>query len=362
MAYTTIDDPSEYFHIQTWTGTSDDSTKTITNDANAGDFKPDWLWIKGRSGNYETRDHALYDSSRGATKRLESNATDAEVSTDSNNTFNTNGFTLTANYSINGPSTTYVGWQWKANGGTTTTNDASATSVGSLDSVYQANTTAGFSIITYTGNATSGATIAHGLGKKPSMFIIKNRSLGGVNDNWRTYHGALGADKYMTLNTNDASSTGTGNFNDTEPTTTVLSLGNAAATNGDGNSMLCYAFADIQGYSKFGSYSGNGNANGTFVYTGFKPAFILTKDSGSTEQWQMKDTTRFPNNPNYYPLFPNLSNAEGSNTNSTIDFLSNGFKIRTNDGSHNTSGNEYIYMAFAEHPFVSSEGVPATAR
>ncbi len=180
MAYTTIDDGSEYFHIQTWTGTSDDSTKTITNNANAGDFKPDWLWIKGRSGTYGSgRDHALYDSSRGATKRLESSAADAEASTDSNNTFNTNGFTLTANYSINGPSTTYVGWQWKANGGTTSSN-----SDGNITSTVQVNTTAGFSIVTFTGNATAGQTVGHGLGVKPEIIFAKNRSNG---NNWNVY-------------------------------------------------------------------------------------------------------------------------------------------------------------------------------
>ena len=354
MAYTAIDDPSEYFHIQLWTGTSDDSTKTITNDANAGDFKPDWLWIKARNGNYETRDHALYDSSRGATRRLESNANDAEVNTDSNNTFNTNGFTLTANYSINGPSTTHVGWQWKANGGTTASNDD-----GSITSTVQANTTAGFSIVTYTGTG-SGATVGHGLGATPTWVLVKER--GAAGEAWNNLHQGVGEGKTIMLNLTNAEQSSTTMWNNTPPNASVFSVGADAGSNGSSKTYVAYCFTEKKGYSKFSEYTGTGSADGPFVYTGFTPAFIIRKDTGGTEQWTMMDDTRKLFNVNKSILNPNRSNAEAGNANLSIDLLSNGFKVRSGDGASNAAGGIYIYMCFASHPFVSSEGVPATAK
>ena len=347
MAYTTIDDPSEYFTTTLYTGTSDDSVKTVTNDANVGDFKPDWLWIKARSGTYAARDHALYDSSRGATKRLESNATDAEA-TDSNNTFNTNGFTLTSNYSINGPSTNHVAWQWKANGGTTTTNDASATGIGNTDSVYQANTEAGFSIVTFSGTG-SGMTVAHGLGGTPTLIISKARN---DTENWAVHTTLIdGSLDYLRLSETDAA----GNSSFSLPTSTVFGY------NGS-NNYIAYCFRSIQGYSKIGTYIGNGNANGAFVYTGFKPAWVMLKRTDSAASWLMFDNKRDIDNVVSHRVYANGSDGEDSDTGSAIDFLSNGFKCRSSDSSTNTSSGTYIYMAFAENPFVSSKGVPTTAR
>ena len=356
MAYTTIDDGSAYFHTQTWTGTSDDSTKTITNSANAGDFKPDWLWIKARSGNYSTRDHALYDSNRGATKRIESSAADTEA-TDSNNTFNTNGFTLTSNYSINGPSTNHVGWQWKVNGGSTSSN-----SDGNITSTVQANTTAGFSIVTFTGNATAGQTVGHGLGVKPQVIFAKNRSNG---NNWNCYVEATDntGDYTLTLNGTGARSNSFNMWNDTAPTSSVITLGDRNETNGSGHNMVFYCFHSIKGYSKISSYKGNGNANGAFVYTGFRAAFILGKHTGSGgNDWIIQDSTRFPTNLVSEYIRANTSDAETDQYDVDIDILSNGFKCRGSSGNINTNDSVHFYMAFAEHPFVSSEGVPVTAR
>ena len=353
MAYTTVDDPSLYFHIQTWTGTSDDSTKTITNSANAGDFKPDWLWIKARSGTYSTRDSALYDSNRGATKRLESNAADTEA-TDSNNTFNTNGFTLTSNYSINGPSTNHVGWQWKVNGGSTSSN-----SDGNVTSTVQANTTAGFSIVTFTGTG-SATTVGHGLGVKPEVVLAKNRSNG---NNWNVYAEPVDntGNNYLTLNGSVGKESDYNMWNDTAPTNSVISVGNRNETNGSGHNMVFYCFHSIKGYSKIGSYSGNGNADGTFVYTGFKPAWLLFKESGANgEHWRIFDSTRSTSNQVDDHLFASTNSAESAETG--CDFLSNGFKWRNSDNHQNGSSKTYIYMAFAEHPFVSSKGAPVTAR
>ena len=351
MAYTTIDDPSEYFTTTLYTGTSDDSVKTVTNDANVGDFKPDWLWIKARSGTYAARDHALYDSSRGATKRLESNATDAEA-TDSNNTFNTNGFTLTSNYSINGPSTNHVAWQWKANGGTTTTNDASATGIGNTDSVYQANTEAGFSIVTFSGTG-SGMTVAHGLGGTPTLIISKARN---DTENWAVHTTLIdGSLDYLRLSETDAA----GNSSFSLPTSTVFGY------NGS-NNYIAYCFRSIQGYSKIGTYIGNGDGNnsaadGTFVYTGFKPAWVMVKATTVAQGWNMFDNTRTPTNEMGAFLYANTADAETTGYDS-MDFLSNGFKLRKNLNGANDSGQTYVYMAFAENPFVSSKGVPTTAR
>ena len=363
MAYTTIDDPSAYFTTVLYTGTSDDSVKTVTNDANAGDFKPDWLWIKARSGSYATRDHALYDSNRGATKRLESNATDAEA-TDSNNVFNTNGFTLTSNYSINGPSTNHVGWQWKCNGGTTASNTD-----GSITSTVQANTTAGFSIVTYTGNGTEGATFGHGLGATPDLVIVKGRA---DADNWAVFNGTSTTNsRSLHLDTTDAEiPVSSYNFwnlywDETRPSSTVVTLGVDAKLNGDGRTFVAYCFVGIPGYSKLGTYVGNGSganssANGTFVYTGFKPAWVMVKATTVAQGWNIFDNKRAPTNEMGAFLFADTADAETTGYDS-MDFLSNGFKLRRNLNGTNDSDQSYVYLAFAEHPFVSSTGTPTTA-
>ena len=348
MAYTTTDDPSAYFQTALYTGNG--STQSITNDGNS-DLQPDWVWIKERNN---AVDHQLQDSTRGVTKTLQSNSNNGESTlTDIITSFNSDGFSLGNNVTWNGSSDTYVAWQWKANGGTTSSN-----SDGSITSTVQANTTAGFSIVTWSGNTTAGATVGHGLGVAPHYVQVKRRDRDG--DAWRGFWQPLGDEKYLELNANDAEQDSTtGAWNDTSPTSSVFSLGSAAGING-GN-MVAYCFAPIQGYSKIGSYTGNGNADGAFVYTGFKPAWIMIKQTDGTGSWAIHDTKRGTINPIDEDLFANLSSVESDND-IEKDILSNGFKLRASHSAVNGDGNSYIYMAFAESPFVSSEGVPTTAR
>ena len=354
MAYTTIDDPSVYFQTALYTGNN--SNRDITNDGNS-DLQPDWIWGKGRS---ESSDPTATDSSRGNTKVLTPSDNSAEgTASDYVTAFNSDGFSLGSNNGMNKNTVTYVAWQWKANGGSTTTNDASATSVGTIDSVYQANTTAGFSIVTFTGNGSSGATVAHGLGAVPKTILIKSRN--GTNKSWNVYHSSIDATDAAQLDTTAAFYDSASYWNDTEPTSTVFSLGNSSETNESGKNFVVYCFAEIQGYSKFGSYVGNGDDNGPFVYTGFKPAWVLYKRSSDTGNWRILDKERNTFNPINNEIYADLANAEAQDT--QMDFLSNGFKLR-NGSSVGQNGNNstYIYWAFAEHPFVSSEGVPVTAR
>ena len=366
MAYTTIDDPSAYFHIQLYTG-NNNTTQSITNNANSGDFQADWLWIKNRDN---VEKHHLMDSSRGANKFLHSNENAAER-TGSHasghndiNSFSSNGFTITSNGSndeLNFGTRTYVAWQWKANGGTTTTNDASSTSIGNVDSIIQANTTAGFSIVTFPSDNTAGRTVAHGLGVAPTMIITKGRA---QTSSWYTYHYSAGANKYLTLNSNGAAATNTGIWGNTHPTSTVFTIGNneTGYNNGGANESLAYCFAPIKGYSRFGMYRGNASADGTFVFTGFKPSFLMFKALSGTENWGIFDNKRNTQTGNPRDLYVTASttNADSSESDS-VDFLSNGFKWRIDSGFRNGDGVDFIYMAFAESPFASSEGVPTTA-
>jgi hypothetical protein len=368
MAYTTIDDPSAYFHIRLYTG-NNLTTQTITNNANAGDFQADWLWIKNRD---DVEQHHLMDSNRGANKFLHSNSTDDEREGSYNgghndiNAFGSNGFTITSNGSgdeLNFGTRTYVAWQWKANGGTTTSNDASATSVGSIDSVYQANTTAGFSIVTYTGTGSNG-TIAHGLGSTPKWYFVKNRSESSVSStdqSWVVYHSVMAHGAAMFLNTTDSKINHSPFWNSTAPTSTTFSVGTDSRTNTSGDDYIAYCFAEKQGYSKFGSYAGNGSTDGPFVYTGFKPAFVILKRSSGVADWNIFDNKR-PNAFNEADgrLRTNDATVE-STSDAGVDLLSNGFKCRLGS-EFNASSTTNIYMAFAEHPFVSSDGVPTTAR
>ena len=349
MAYTTTDDPSAYFQTALYTGNG--STQSITNDGNS-DLQPDWVWIKERNN---AVDHQLQDSTRGVTKTLQSNSNNGESTlTDIITSFNSDGFSLGNNVTWNGSSDTYVAWQWKANGGTTSSN-----SDGSITSTVQANTTAGFSIVTWSGNTTAGATVGHGLGVAPHYVQVKRRDRDG--DAWRGFWQPLGDEKYLELNANDAEQDSTtGAWNDTSPTSSVFSLGSAAGING-GN-MVAYCFAPIQGYSKIGSYTGNGNADGPFIYTGFKPAWVLIKKTSGAANWFMYDTKRNPFNLVVNRLIANGSEAENTGSGDDIDILSNGWKARASAAALNESGGNFIYMAFAEHPFVSSEGVPTTAR
>jgi len=357
MAYTTIDDPSAYFQTALYTGGngSNNTPIDVTNSGNS-DLQPDWVWIKRRDG---AASHGLFDSSRGVNKILNSDSNDAEVTgeTDLLDEFKTDGFGLGANTgseNVNKGGTSYVAWQWKANGGTTASNTD-----GSITSTVQANTTAGFSIVTWSGNTTAGATIGHGLGVAPHYVQVKRLDRDG--DAWRGFWEPLGNEKYLELNATDGSQDSTtGAWNDTSPTSSVFSMGSAAGING-GN-MVAYCFAPIQGYSKFGSYTGNGNADGPMVFCGFKPAWVMIKRTDSANSWTIRDSKRSTFNVMQKSLFADLNNAESDSSNYNFDFLSNGFKQRNSNGIDNASGGTYIYMAFAEHPFVSSEGVPTTAR
>ena len=360
MAYTTIDDGSAHFHTQLYTGNGS-SGLSITNDANAGDFQADLLWISPRSNG---DNNVIFDSTRGDAKQLKANGTDAEdTHSPARVTIESDGFDLdTTDTNYNGSSRTYVAWQWKANGGSTTTNDASATSVGTIDSVYQANTTAGFSVVTYTGTG-SAATVAHGLGVKPEWIVIKNR---GKDEGWAVYHGANTSAPEtdgLSLNSTNATNDDSDYWNDVAPTTTTFGVSGDDRSGGSYN-FVAYVFNSVQGYSKFGSYTGTGDADeGPFIYTGFKPALVIIKETGSTGSWHIFDTKRIVDNPSDSILYADTNDAEQtSQTGNPIDILSNGFKCRGGGNDTNLDDGTYVYMAFAEHPFVSSKGVPCTAR
>ena len=350
MAYTNIDDPSAYFQSALYTGNG--TGQTITNDGNS-DLQPDFLWFKNRD---ETVSNILWNSNVGITKFLISNSTAAEFTNASGyelTSFNTDGFGLGAhnNAGINQSSAyTYVCWQWKANGGTTSSNTD-----GSKTATVQANQDAGFSIVTYAGSG-SASTVGHGLADTPDVIIFKNRDDTNV---WAVYHQSLGNNVKLVLNTNAAQDADGAFMNGTLPTSSVFSVGASVNTNGSGDNYVAYCFAEKQGYSKFGSYVGNGNANGTFVYTGFKPAWVMTKETGAAGSWVIYDNKRDAFNPETKLLSAEANSAESTFT--QYDFVSNGFKFRTS-GSENSSGNTHIYMAFAENPFTTSTGIPTTAR
>ena len=352
MAYTNIDDPSAYFQAKTYTGNGSNGF-AITNDGNS-DLQPDFWWVKNRDKSY---DHNLYDSTRGTSLRLVSNGTQGDATaTDRIASFDTNGFTLNSSVISNENNNPHVAWQWKANGGTTASNSDGATT-----STVQANQDAGFSIITWTGTG-SATTLGHGLGVAPAMLIVKNRT---TAVDWAVYHKDLTDAGYvLQLNNTDAQAdSGTNRWNHTDPTSSVFSVGAGQQTNQNTNNMICYAFAEKQGYSKFGKYAANGSADGPFVYTGFKPAFIMfKKSSDSGDNWMMYDNKRPGFNVTDEALHPNSSAVEYDNANANLDILSNGFKLRSSFGWVNQNSHTYIYMAFAENPFVTSTGIPTTAR
>ena len=342
-----INKPTDYFNTKLTTGTG--SSQAVTGLG----FQPYWIWGKRRDS---TGNNSLFDSVRGITKGLESNSTDAEfTSTDYYSSFDSDGFTIAAGAggAGNGSGQTAVQWCWKANG------TASSNTDGSITSSVSANTTSGFSIVSYTGNGTAGATIGHGLGVAPSLIITKARTNAGRF--WGVYSKSLGNTGVMALNSTQVFDTSTTYWNDTTPSSSVFTVG----TNGDTNSasgMIAYCFADVQGYSKFGSYVGNGSTDGTFVYTGFKPAIVIVKSSSIVESWYTYDNKRTTSggNPEDKYLLPNQNIAEG--TFAIYDFLSNGFKLRDVNPGFNNSGVSYIYMAFAENPLVGTNNIPATAR
>jgi hypothetical protein len=349
----TIDDGSEYFNTVLYSGTST-TDRTVTGIG----FQPDFTWFKGRTPS--AIDHALFDSNRGATKILSSNNANVEITvSESLKSFDSDGVTLgndLGDYGVNNSARTYALWSWKSNAGSTSSNTD-----GSITSTVQANTTAGFSIVTYTGTG-SVATVGHGLGKAPAMMIFKNRDAGG--NYWRVYHQSLGATKNLVLNGTFAQLTETAKFNDTEPTSSVFTVGTDNDTNASSQNILSYCFAEIEGYSKFGSYTGNGSTDGTFVYTGHKSQWLLIKNvEQAGGQWFIYDVKRETFNPLNSSLFAESSQAETANNSALdIDILSNGWKIRNTGSGFNNSGIKYIYASFASNPFVSSTGIPVTAR
>jgi hypothetical protein len=345
MSYTNgLDKPSDYFNTNLWTG--DDSNPRSITSTHATDF----VWIKSRNQTYI---HRLFDSVRGATKRLRSNGTDAEDTASNEVTaFTSTGYTIDSGINSTAPTTNWVGWSWLA-GGTASSNTS-----GSITSTVSANTTSGFSIVSYTGTG-SASTVGHGLGSVPACYFIKQRNTTG---GWIVYHKGNTSSpetEYLRLDKTDAT-VDDAIFNDTLPTSSVFSIGTNAPVNTSSGTYIAYCFAEKKGFSKFGSYTGNGNADGTFVYTGFRPAFLIVKRTNASNNWHMYDNKRDTYNVADAVLYPNLSNAEGTDT--TADFLSNGFKLRTTVNFANGSGDSYIYMCFAENPFVTSGGIPTTAR
>jgi len=342
MAYTTVNKSTDYFNTKLYTGNG--STNNITGVG----FQPDWVWIKNRSN---TSSHNTFDAVRGATKGLYTNATDAEETVANRlSAFGTDGFTINGDTSnqTNASGSNFVAWNWKAGGAGSSNSD------GDITSTVSANTTSGFSIVKWTSNGSNNNTVGHGLGVAPKIVLYKR--LDGTNSWTWTYKYVDDTLDYLVLDGNNAKADltfGTYGFT-TSSTISNLGFGNT-------NEMVAYCFVEKTGFSNFGSYIGNGYTNGTFVYTGFKPAFVINKRIDSTGNWMLIDNKRIGYNPAQRDLRPNLTNVEGNDE--TFDFLSNGFKVRTTSNDFGGgSGATYIYMAFAEEPLVGTNNVPATAR
>ena len=346
MAYTTINKSTDYFNPVLYTG--NETARTIT----VG-FQPDLVFTKSRSSAHYG---IITDSVTGAGKRLTTPTTNAQDTTGASvASFISTGYTLTDNSTINGNSETNVSWSWKAGGSSSSNTD------GTITSTVSANTTAGFSIVKWTGTASAG-TIGHGLGVAPKVVLVKRYSTSGGG--WLMQHGDLtGATYVIKLNTTGAEENDGANFNSAFPTSSVFSVYNSNNTNASGADHIAYCFAEKTGFSKFGSYVGNGNTDGTFVYTGFKPAFVMLKyasPNGGVGNWGIHDGVRDVDNPVQKGLLANTSDAE--DTHDFMDMLSNGFKLKSTSSNRNESGSTYIYMAFAEAPLVGTNNIPSTAR
>ena len=347
-AYTTIDDPSAYFKVQLYTG--DGSTQAITFDDTDTDMQPDLVWLKDRATSEAS--HKLYDSVRGTTKYLAANNDGAEGTESGVTAFGSDGFTIGSAAGTNANTVAFVSFCWKAGTTSGISGSPSITPAG-----YSFNADSGFSIVKWTGTGAN-ATIPHGLGTASiGMVIIKNLDGG----NWAVYHHANTSapeTDYLKLSTTAATVDDNTWWNDTAPTSTLVNLGSYDEVNKNTENMVAYIFAEKQGYSKFGSYTGNNNADGTFVYTGFRPAYVMTKITSGTDGWMIFDNKR-----NTYNVMDKYMTADGvgaDSTRDTVDFLSNGFKWRIANGDCNNG--TYVYMAFAEAPFVNSNGVPCNAR
>jgi hypothetical protein len=328
---------SSYFDTKLYTGNG--STQTISGLG----FSPDFVWLKSRTN---ANWHELNDTVRGAGKILYSNQTNAEATVGTFTAFNSDGFSVstTGGDGTNFLNAAMVGWCWDA-GTSNVTNTQ-----GSITSTVRANASAGFSIVTYTGNGTNGATVGHGLGVTPSMIIIKSRSLSV--EGWNTYHASLTAGNALQLNSTQAQFTGSPQMYPTAPGSSVFTLGTNSGTNSNGATYVAYCFAPVAGFSAFGSYTGNGSADGPFVFCNFRPRWIMIKSTSVAGDWCLWDSARSPENTMDELLYADLSNAEqGNNTAMQIDACSNGFKIRGSNNQNNGSAQTYVYCCFAESPF-----------
>ena len=352
MAYATINDPSAHFQVKKYTGNGS-SNHAITFDGNSN-MRPDWLWNKVTS---EADSHATFDSSRGLTKILYPNLNLAE-GTDSNGnieSLDSNGFTVGGNQQYaNRNGATQITWAWKGNGGTTSTD-----SNGTQTSTVQVNAAAGFSITTFAATNSAGQTVGHGLGAAPDMYLWKSRARA---DLWYVYHRSIGPSKYLRLNDINTASTNTNVWSNTDPSSTLIYYGGNSLVGSSSENTIIYSFKSIQGYSKFGKYKGNGDADGTFVYLGFKPAWLLIKGSDVAGYWVMIDNKRDLPNGTGGRLGAQATDAEYGNAN--VDLLSNGFKIRASgsDSDTNQDGNVYTYAAFASEPLVGTNNVFSLAQ
>jgi|TARA_B100000900_G_C20474644_1_gene672852 hypothetical protein len=346
MAYTTINKSTDHFNTKLYTGTG--SSNAITGVG----FQPDFTWIKITS---EANNHELYDAVRGVTKRIYSDQNSAEDTNSYGLTaFGTDGFTVSTGNAVNKSSGSFASFNWKANGAGSSNSD------GDITATVSANTTSGFSIVKYTGNGSSGATVGHGLGSDVKMVMCK-----GLGDTygWKVFHTNLTSGKTLVLNTNAAEDTDANRIASANASTFTTS--GTFSVNESGSDYVAYCFAEKTGFSKFGSYTGNGNANGAFIYTGFKPAFIIIKRIDATENWVMENNKSRTYNPSYDFLLADSSSnpSPGAADNyQKLDILSNGFKSRTTSVYSNASGGTYIYMAFAAAPLIGSNNVPCTAR
>jgi len=344
MAYTTINKSSLHMNTKLFTGTGSENAITGIG------FQPDWVWFKSRTN---TEHHKLYDAVRGVQKTLYSNLDNASYTdAQSLKSFGSDGYTVGTESAINGNGQSIVSWNWKANG------QGSANTDGTINSTYtSANTTSGFSIIQYTGTGSAG-TVGHGLDQTLDAVIVKKTS---GDEDWNVWFRAE-TPKIGILNDGAAFySPGAAGINGPTITSDVVGLGTSATANGSGATYVAYCFAEKQGYSKFGSYVGNGNADGSFIYTGFKPAFVIIKESNGTNSWQMWDNKTSPYNLANAYLQPNTTSAEISGNNQ-IDILSNGIKLRSSNTANNGSGQSFIFMAFAAAPLVGTNNIPANAR
>ena len=337
----TIANGAQYMAATTYTGTG--ATLSVSNAVNGVGLQPDFVWFKSRSGAYN---HLEVDSVRGLNKYLYPNLTDAEGTFQVLDSVNSSGFVVNSSIGTpaNNSGTTYVAWQWKASGSTVTNTN------GSITSTVSANTTAGFSVVTYTGTGAN-ATVGHGLGAVPAMYIIKNRT---GSSYWTVYHQSLG-NNILRLNTTDAAIANSAYFS-SYPTSTLIYNSTSGDVNGSGSTYVAYCWAAVPGYSAFGSYTGNGSTDGPFIYTGFRPRFIIAKDATNIDSasWMMQDSSRDTYNVGYKSLYANDPSVESVSSNDNVDILSNGFKIRNASSAWNNFGQTFIYAAFAENPFKNS--------